>query len=237
MPRKPRFILPGVPQHVIQRGNNLGPCFYVEADYRYYLAALQTASTQNHCRLHAYVLMANHVHLLITPFIEQGISHTMRDVGRKYVRYINTTYSRSGALWEGRYKASLVDSEAYLLTCMRYIEMNPVRANIARHAGDYRWSSYYANAHGKDNLLIQPHPIYQALGATADARQQAYGELFRHILDDNSLKTIRAALSEELVLGRENFKNKIEDMIQRQARRDKNGRPGIEDASGVYYVV
>ena len=237
MPRKPRFILPGVPQHVIQRGNNRGPCFYADADYRYYLAALQAASVRNHCRLHAYVLMTNHVHLLITPFMEHGISHTMQDVGRKYVRYINTTYQRSGTLWEGRYKASLVDSETYLLTCMRYIEMNPVRAHIVNHPEDYPWSSYHANAQGKDNLLIQPHPIYQALGASADARQSAYRELFRHILDDVLLNTVRTALNEELVLGRENFKDKIQDMAQRRVRRGINGRPRIEEAPGVYYVV
>ena len=237
MPRKPRFILPGVPQHVIQRANNCGPCFYTEADYRYYLAALQTASARNHCRLHAYVLMTNHVHLLITPFMEHGISHTMQDVGRKYVRYINTTYHRSGTLWQGRYKASLVDSEAYLLTCMRYIEMNPVRANRVRHPGDYRWSSYYANAYGKDSPLIQPHPLYQALGATADTRQRSYRELFRHVLDDDLLTTVRTALNEELVLGRDNFKDRIEDMAQRRVRRGINGRPRIEEAPGAYYVV
>ncbi len=128
MPRKPRFALPGVPQHVIQRGHNRGFCFFAEDDYRLYLDLLKEAADRNGCRIHAYVLMTNHVHLLATPAGAHGISHMMQHLGRKYVRCINSLYGRSGTLWEGRFKASLVDSDAYLLKCMRYIELNPVRA-------------------------------------------------------------------------------------------------------------
>ena len=147
MARKPRFNLPGVPQHVIQRGNNREPCFYGDGDYQRYLGDLREAADRNDCRLHAYVLMTNHVHLLVTPMAEHGVTHLMQDLGRKYVRYINHNYQRTGTLWEGRYKSSLIDSEAYLLVCMRYIELNPVRAGMVQHPGEYRWSSYNGNGY------------------------------------------------------------------------------------------
>ena len=121
MPRKPRFTLPGIPQHVIQRGNNREPCFFAERDYRRYLDDLTETADKHGCHVHAYVLMTNHVHLLMTPTREHSISDTMQALGRRYVYYVNKTYRRTGTLWEGRYKASLVDSEVYLLTCMRYI--------------------------------------------------------------------------------------------------------------------
>jgi len=128
MARKPRFTIPGVPQHIIQRGNNRDPCFFSVADYSRYLEILEEAAQKNDVAIHSYVLMTNHVHLLATPNHKHANSHMMQDIGRKYVRFINRSYQRSGTLWEGRFKASLIDSEAYLLTCMRYIELNPVRA-------------------------------------------------------------------------------------------------------------
>ena len=146
MPRKPRFNIVGIPQHVIQRGNNREPCFYSEQDYQRYLKDLSDSAKKHDCRIHAYVLMTNHVHLLVTPMVEHGISNMMQALGRRYVYYINKNYQRSGTLWEGRYKASLIDSERYLLTCMRYIELNPVRAKMVEHPGEYPWSSYQANA-------------------------------------------------------------------------------------------
>ncbi len=237
MPRKPRFQLPGVPQHVIQRGNNREPCFYTEADYHRYLDDLNTALQSNQCKLHAYVLMTNHVHLLITPQTEYGISHTMQDTGRKYVQYINRTYRRSGTLWEGRYKASLVDSDAYLLTCMRYIEMNPVRAGMVVHPGEYQWSSYTANATGEACLLVSPHTLYLQLGDDVTERLLAYRELFCHSVDETQLHQLREALNQELVLGREDFKNRIEQMTRRQVRRRKDGRPRVEDVMADYDVT
>ncbi len=240
MARKPRFNLPGVPQHVIQRGNNREPCFFAEDDYRRYLGDLQEALAKNDCRLHAYVLMTNHVHLLVTPMTAHGVSHLMQDVGRKYVRYVNHAYRRSGTLWEGRYKSSLLDSEAYLLTCMRYIELNPVRANMVEHPGEYRWSSFSCNAHGNDNTLVTPHPVYRSLGADAATRQYAYRELFRAHMDHTTVHAIREALNQELVLGREDFKDRIEQMIQRQARPGLPGRPrsnGVGEGVADYYVL
>ena len=177
MSRKPRFQLVGVPQHVIQRGNNREPCFHGAEDCQRYLGDLHEAAGRNHCRLHAYVLMTNHVHLLVTPMQEHGMPHLMQDLGRKYVRYINHTYRRTGTLWEGRYKSSLIDSDAYLLTCMRYIELNPVRARMVEHPGEYRWSSYAANAQGQANPLLSAHPLYEELGSEPEARRQALRHL------------------------------------------------------------
>jgi len=146
MARKPRVFLQGVAQHVVQRGNNREPCFFAEADYQFYLECLAESATKYACQLHAYVLMTNHVHLLVTPENESSLSGMMQSLGRRYVRYVNHTYKRTGTLWEGRYKSSLVQSENYLLTCSRYIELNPVRANMVETPAEYRWSSYGHNA-------------------------------------------------------------------------------------------
>lgn len=157
----------------------------------------------------------------------------MQDIGRKYVRYINHKYQRSGTLWGGRFKASLIDSEAYLLICMRYIEMNPVRPGIVNHPGEYRWSSYAHNAYGKTSILITPHSLYLSLGNKDDERTHVYSELFRHHLGDQALRVIRKALNQELVLGRDDFKDKIETMTSRQTRTGKPGRPCVKDEEGV----
>jgi len=236
VPRKPRFVLPGVPQHVIQRGNNHEPCFFAEQDYRRYLEDLAQVADKHGCRIHAYVLMTNHVHLLMTPTGEHSISDTMQALGRRYVYYVNKTYRRTGTLWEGRYKASLIDSEAYLLTCMRYIELNPVRANMVEHPGEYGWSSYAANAQGKADALITPHPLYLALDSDQETRQMVYRELFRHHMDHETLHDIRQALNHELVLGRSYYKEKIEQMTNRQTELGQPGRPRIEEELGLYFV-
>lgn len=236
MPRKPRFNLIGVPQHVIQRGNNREPCFYAEEDYRRYLDTLTEAANKFHCRIHAYVLMTNHVHLLVTPMVDYGISQMMQSLGRRYVYYVNKTYRRTGTLWEGRYKSSLVDSDAYLLTCMRYIELNPVRASMVNHPGEYKWSSYATNAQGAQVETITPHPLYLALGMEQGERIYAYRELFRHQVDNDTLHEIRDALNHELVLGRSYFKEKIEEQTKRQTKLGLPGRPRIEEEEGVYWV-
>lgn len=237
MARKPRFTISGVPQHVIQRGHNRESCFYSKEDYIKYCYTLHEAAEKNGAAIHAYMLMTNHVHILVTPANEHSITHMMQDLGRKYVRYINKTYQRTGTLWEGRFKASLVDSEIYLLTCMRYIEMNPVRAGMVNHPSEYRWSSYHANAFGKENLLITPHPIYTSLNKVEEGRQYAYRELFLNDLDKNEIHEIRNALNQELVLGREDFKDKIELMTNRQTRKGKSGRPKIEEPHTIYYMM
>lgn len=164
MARLPRFVFPGHPQHVIIRGNNREPIFVANEDYRFYLDKLQEACIKHLCDVHAYVLMTNHVHLLITPNNEDSISKVMQMLGRYYVQYFNCSYKRTGTLWEGRYKASLVDSEAFALTCYRYIELNPVRANMVTHPAEYPWSSYRQNALGLEDKLVTSHYLYDALG-------------------------------------------------------------------------
>jgi len=236
MARKPRFVLPGVPQHIIQRGNNREPCFFGVSDYEQYLHNLLEASDKNNVAIHAYVLMTNHIHLLATPGDPHSISHMMQDLGRKYVRYINTSYARTGTLWEGRYKASLVDSDAYLFTCMRYIELNPVRANMVTHPGDYSWSSYGRNAAGKIDQLITHHPLYSSLGDSQDCRLHAYRELFKTDIDPAHVHEIRDALGQELVLGRDDFKEKIAQVTKRQIREGLPGRPRINESAVIYYI-
>lgn len=237
MPRKPRFDLPGVPQHVIQRGNNREPCFYAEGDYSRYQEDLLKAAGKFSCAIHAYVLMTNHVHLLVSSTAAYGISQMMQSLGRRYVRYINREYRRTGTLWEGRFKAALIDTEAYLLTCMRYIELNPVRAAMVEHPGEYWWSSYAANAHGSSDRLVTPHPLYLALGRSPASRQEAYRELFRHSIDNDQLHAIREALNHDLVLGRSRFKDNIEAMTDRRTRLGASGRPRIEEARASYGVA
>jgi len=198
---------------------------------------LHEAAEKNQAAIHAYVLMTNHVHLLVTPAHPHSISHMMQDLGRKYVRYINHTYKRTGSLWEGRYKASLVDSETYLLTCMRYIEMNPVRAGMVNHPGEYKWSSYSVNASGKVDSFLSPHPLYLSLAETVERRQFFYRELFQGYIESAVIHEIRDALNQELVLGGENFKIRIEEMTKRQTRPKPMGRPCVEEELQTYYVI
>ena len=161
MARLPRLNLPGIPQHVIQRGNNQQVSFFKDKDYAVYLDKLKLYSKKYSVAVHSYVLMTNHVHLLMTPETEQGVSQMMQSLGRYYVRYINQTYERTGTLWEGRYKSTLVDSDNYFLTVSRYIELNPVRAGMVAHPAEYPWSSYQYNVRGKAIELIMPHFLYQ----------------------------------------------------------------------------
>jgi len=236
MPRKSRFTLPGIPQHVIQRGNNREPCFLAEPDYRRYLEDLQATAEKSACRIHAYVLMTNHVHLLVTPMQELGIAEMMQALGRRYVYYINKTYRRTGTLWEGRYKASLVDSDAYLLTCMRY---NRAQSGAGRNGESCRGIQVVelrCQCPRPRGCAAHAHPLYTALGKNAAIRQHAYRELFRHHLDSDALHEIRAALNHELVLGRSYFKDKIEAMTERQARLGIPGRPRAEEEEGTYYI-
>jgi putative transposase len=224
MARQPRLILPGQPHHVIQRGNNRSPIFFAEKDCWHYLDWLGEESKKQGCAIHAYVLMTNHVHLLLTPQRSDSISSMMQALGRRYVRYINYTYQRSGTLWEGRFKSALIDSEPYLLTCQRYIELNPVRAGMVTDPVDYRWSSYQANAIGQPNPVLTPHPLYLSLGSGIADRQAAYQALFRSHLENETLASIRAATNGGWPLGNDRFKTEIERALERQVtRRPKGG--------------
>ncbi len=216
MPRLPRFVLPGHPQHVIQRGNNRQVIFQAEDDYRFYLEKLKDAADKHQCDIHTYVLMTNHVHLLVTPHNESGLSKMMQMLGRYYVQYYNHSYRRTGSLWEGRYKATLIDTEIYLLTCMRYIELNPVRAQgLAEHPGDYPWSSYRYHALGESDDLLTPHREYKRLGRTAAERQSSYRQLFRGRMAEKTLTEIREATNKAWVLGGDRFKQRMEKQLER----------------------
>ncbi|MCU7854046.1 MAG: transposase [Candidatus Thiodiazotropha sp. (ex Monitilora ramsayi)] len=236
MPRKPRIYLPGIPCHVIQRGNNRDACFYSDQDYRFYLDCLERACSRYKVLLHAYVLMTNHVHLLMTPSDAYGISRVMQSLGRRYVQYINRVYRRSGTLWEGRHKASIVDAEKYLLTCMRYIELNPVRAGMVAHPGEYPWSSYRVNGQGEHDALITLHECYARLGDSVDVRCHHYRSLMAYQLDIDDIHAIRSALIYSLPLGDERFIDQIEAAIGRSVGYAKRGRPGIREKE-VGYIL
>jgi len=224
MARLPRFFIPQQPLHVIQRGNNREPTFASNEDCHFYLRCLQEAAEAQSLTIHAYVLMTNHVHLLVTPESELSLPKTMQSVGRRYVQYFNHVYGRTGTLWEGRYKSTLIDSEHYLLTCMRYIELNPVRAGMVSLPDDYPWSSYRANAQGKPDGLIAPHDLYKRLGRTAEARQAAYRELFRTQVSDADVEAIRDATNKSWVLGDGHFSAKVAALTERRVLPLSRGR-------------
>jgi len=223
MARLPRYVIPGQPQHVIQRGNNREPIFFSDEDYQFYKEKLLDCSKKHDCDIHAYVMMTNHVHLLVTPQTEDGISKLMQSLGRYYVQYINYCYDRTGTLWEGRYKATLIDSNAYMLTCMRYIELNPVRAGMVKQPGEYPWSSYAYNGQGRSDELITPHTLYKKQGATEVERRKAYRSLFRSSLNDVTLNEIREATNKAWVLGNDRFKRKIEKQLARRVTPKARG--------------
>jgi len=224
MARLPRFVLPGQPQHVIQRGNNRQNIFRAKRDYLYFLEILLQAAQKHECEVHAYVLMTNHVHLLVTPHTENGIGKLMQMLGRYYVQYFNKRYHRTGTLWEGRYKATLIDTERYLFSCMRYIELNPVRAmELVKHPSGYLWSSYLCNALGQFNGLITPRKEYERLGKTPSERQAAYRQLFCAQIPEFMLEEIREATNKAWVLGSEQFKIRMENKLNRAVKSKGHG--------------
>ena len=232
MPRPKRLNLPGVPQHVTQRGNNRQACFFEDADYRLYLSLLAVACQRHQCAVHAYVLMTNHVHLLITPEFAEGVSLVMRDLGRDYVRQVNKAYRRTGTMWEGRFKSSLVDRENYCLSCYRYIELNPVRAHMVAHPRKYPWSSFHVNALGRSDDAVTPHDCWIALGQTDDQRRQSYHSLFEQALDACRIEEIRYAVRKGLPAGSEKFKGQVEAALSIKLGDGKRGRPFKKAESG-----
>ncbi len=223
MARLPRFTIPGQPQHVIVRGNNRSEIFCADADYLFYLEKLQAACEKHGCDIHAYILMTNHVHLLLTPHEANATGKTMQMLGRYYVQYYNYCYQRSGTLWEGRYKATLIDSENYLMTCMRYIELNPVRAGMVTHPSEYPWSSYGCNAQGRADVLVTPHAEYMRLGKSDEDRQAAYRQLFKHHISESGLDEIRQATNKAWVLGSDRFKQRIQQQLERRVEPSARG--------------
>jgi putative transposase len=223
--RRARYFLPDQPLHVIQRGNNREATFFQEEDYALYRDWLAEAAAEYGCAIHAYVLMTNHVHILVTPRTVDSLPRTMQSLGRRYVRRINATYRRTGTLWEGRYRAAPIDSEAYLLTCCRYIELNPVRAGMVGHPRDYQWSSYQFHAQGAADPILTGHELYDRLGGTAVERQKAYRALVRAALDAGFVEAVRAATNGGWPLGDTRFKQHIAKALRRRVTPLPRGRP------------
>ena len=212
MPRQPRYFIPDIPQHIIQRGVDHQAVFFESGDYDLYLRSLSDAAQSYNCQIHAYVLMTNHTHLLVTPGNKRTIPLVMQAMGRSYVQRLNKKYNRTGTLWQGRYKASLVQNDTYLLACHKYIELNPVRAGLVSAPGAYPYSSFAHNANGESDSLLTFHKTYEALAYTAQDRMAAYRRLFHDSVAPEMLSTIRETTNACLVLGSDRFKDEIETM-------------------------
>ncbi len=225
MPRRARIAVPGIPWHIIQRGNNRSACFFSDSDYECYLSTLEEQAGMHRCAVHAYVLMTNHVHLLVTPERRDSAALMMKNLGQRYVQYINRTYRRSGTLWEGRFKSCLAMEEAYVLTCYRYIELNPVRAKMVESPGDYPWSSYGYNAAGKASSLLTPHRHYLGLGENNIARQENYRSLVSLDLDPEKVREVRSATNGNFALGSSCFQEQIGETLGRRVVPGVSGRP------------
>jgi len=223
MARLLRLCIPGIPQHIIQRGVNRQACFAAEQDFTAYAHWLHNCAVKYRVAIHAWVFMTNHVHLLVTPKDKQSTSRMMQTLGRYYVRYFNQTYRRTGTLWEGRFKSSLVNAEEYLLICQRYIELNPVRAGMVATPGEYRWSSYGSNGLGNPAKLWTPHPVYSALGKSVKERTSSYRKLFSGHLDEKLIIEIRELTNKGMALGNDRFKDEIEALSGRRVRLLKQG--------------
>jgi putative transposase len=225
MARQPRLDLPGVPQHIVQRGNDRSACFAAPVDYGQYLQELREAAAKHSCAVHAYVLMTNHVHLLVTPAESGAVSRMMQAIGRRYVGSFNSRYRRTGTLWEGRFKAALVDTARYVLACYRYIELNPVRALMVKDPSGYAWTSYHANASGQSNPIVTPHETYLALGVDNDARQVAYRAWVTGTLDETEWAELRQHTQQQRAWGSDRFRQQVEAFTLRAATVRPRGRP------------
>ena len=225
MARFPRFCPKGHPQHIIQRGNNRQPCFALDDDYASYASWLKEYASEFGVDIHAWVFMTNHVHLLATPQSDEAISLMMQALGRRYVRYFNRSYQRTGTLWEGRFKSCIVQTERYLLELYRYIELNPVRAKIVEEAVDFHWSSHHFNALGVESALCQPHEVYMRLAKSASKRRKIYRGFFQKPQDRSMIKSISDSVKKELAWGNDRFKGEIEVLYGRRVTQGKSGRP------------
>lgn len=225
MPRRARYYLPETPQHLIQRGNNRQPVFFCPDDYAFYLDCLRDAAVFHNCELHAYVLMPNHVHLLVTPHDTEGLPRMLQSVGRRFVQHINHAHQRTGTLWEGRYRACLVEPYEHLLDCARYIEANPVRGGLVTTAEDYPWSSSRHYTWGVTDTMVTTHARYLELGDCDMERQEAYRQLLAAPMDPEVLQEIRESLNNNRAFGSADFQERVENLLARRIRAGKPGRP------------
>lgn len=224
MPRRARSYIPDLPYHIVQRGNNREACFIEPEDYLFYLELWKNISKRYGVSVHAYCLMTNHIHFLVSPEKNDSISTTMKVVGSRYAQYINLKYKRTGTLWEGRHRSSLIQTEKYLLTCYRYIELNPVRAGMVKRPEEYQWSSYGMNAWG-DQGWLTPHTEYLALGKNTEERCYAYRDIFKTQLSEQNLHLFRKAAHYCQPIGDERFRQFIEAKYGLKLGQTKRGRP------------
>lgn len=229
MARLPRYFVQGIPLHIILRGNNRESIFGSDEDRRFFKDALLDAAQRHGLTVHAYVFMTNHIHVLASPATAQSVPKTLQSVGRRYVQYFNFRYQRTGTLWEGRYRATVVEAETYLFECMRYIELNPVRAGMVKHPREYAWSSYRANAEGRADELVHPHRLYRRLATDEDERRIAYRALVKAPMDAATLGAIRDCTNKGWALGGSRFQEKIERLSERRTRPLPKGRPKRSD--------
>jgi putative transposase len=229
MARRLRYILPGVALHIVQRGVNRAMCFRGDADYLVYLSHLRQLSLKYGCAIHAYCLMTNHVHLLLTPDTPESCIRLMRDLGRRYVPYFNRRHQRTGTLWEGRFRSCIVESARYVLACYRYIELNPVRAGMVDEAGAYLWSSHAANTGARHDASLSPHAELEALSAKLDRRCAQYSALFADRMDESSLQAIRDATNSGYPLVSKRFKERVIAPLGWRTSHEKPGPRSILD--------
>jgi putative transposase len=227
MARLPRLTIPGYPHHVIQRGNNRQALFAGAADYEMLLSLLDEHSREFGVAVHGYVLMSNHFHLLATPETERGLPQMMQAVGRRYVRYFNHRQARTGTLWEGRYKSTLIQAERYLLACMVYVDLNPVRAGMAGEPGDYPWSSHAHYVGRRNDKLVTPHPLYWELGNTPFARDAAYAELVLAGVGMEQQRALTDSAMRGWALGEADYVAELQRRTSRRVTKARSGRPPI----------
>ena len=237
MARSPRITIPAYPHHIIQRGNNRQATFFADEDYRFFLECLRQAKSKCRCRIYAYVLMTNHFHLLVEPTEIGDLGRFMQSVGRRYVRYINANYRRSGTLWEGRFKSAAVSRDEYLIMCSRYIELNPVRAGMVAHPRDYCWSSYRYRALGLTDTLLVDDPWYAGLGTTAEERREKYREWIESEVHEGEWEEIRQSTQRGRLIGREAFQRQVEALTGRRLVGEARGRPKKPSAIGTEKVL
>ena len=230
MPRKPRFYLPNYPVHIVQRGHNKDNVFFEETDYQAYLAWLQEGSDWYEVPIHAYALLPNEIHILASPPSKEAASRMMQYQGRRYVPYVNTTYNKTGTLWQGRYKASLIDPETYLLNSMLYIEGLPAREKLVKSAGSYKWSSYKCNAQGRKNSLISAHDSFIALAKDDKKRQESYVALTKAGLSAQVTSDVQDAWQTGTPIGPDKFKKMVERKLKIKVGHSKRGRPRLSPA-------
>jgi putative transposase len=223
MPRQARISVPGIPYHVYQRSVNGDDCYRDVQDREIYLRYLLEARIEHGCPIHAYVLMTNHVHFLLTPETSQSMPGMMRLLSGRYAQYFNAKYERTGHLWANRYHSVPVETDAYFFACQRYIELNPVRARMVDHPGDYLWSSYGANAgHGVDRI-VSPHELYLMLATSLTRRHQAYRNLFEDVLPGEANQIFEATVSGQPI-GSDRFRGELEQLLGVQFRRGRRKR-------------